>query len=370
MFCFEGLSKNSGVLDGLESLQFDFNTVRVATDNFSDANKLGQGGYGPVYKGMLQSGIAIAVKRLSKDSKQGELEFRNEVMLVGKLRHRNLVRLLGFCKEGIEKLLIYEFMCNGSLEHFIFDRNTHPSFGLEDCIKIIGGVARGLLYLHEDSPSRIIHRDIKPRNILLDGEFNPKISDFGLARSPQPGQTQFTTDRIMGTFGYIAPEYALHGHFSVKSDVFSFGVLALELASGQKLHPSVVDKDAENLLSYAWRNWREGTPLNLVNRTLRGSSSFGGDIVRCIQIGLLCVQENADDRPTMGSVVHMLSSISVNLPEPSEPAYLVHRSNTSRMSEFQENTQYAEEVDYSQWRSQSAHYSGSGEDSITDLYPR
>ncbi|GLT65401.1 hypothetical protein SLA2020_378370 [Shorea laevis] len=216
-----------------ESLQFDFGTITVATENF--AKKLGQGGFGAVYKGKLPNGQEIAVKRLLKHSGQGNLEFMTEVVLVARLQHRNLVRLIGFCLEGNERLLVYEFLPNASLDKFIFDPIKRLLLDWERRYKIIGGVARGVLYLHEDSQLRIIHRDLKPSNILLDADMNPKISDFGTARLFVLDQSQDNTKKIMGTYGYMPPEYVMHGRFSVKSDVFSFGVLVLEIVSGTKM---------------------------------------------------------------------------------------------------------------------------------------
>ncbi|GAB2298800.1 hypothetical protein Dimus_032878 [Dionaea muscipula] len=182
-----------------DSLQFDFGTIRAATGNFSEAHKLGQGGFGAVYKGRLANGQDIAVKRLGRNSGQGEMEFKNEVLLVAKLQHRNLVRLLGFCLEAEERLLIYEFMPNASLDHFLFDEMKRAALDWEKRYKIIGGVARGLLYLHEDSRLRIIHRDLKASNVLLDAEMNAKISDFGMARLFDVDQTHADTRRIVGT---------------------------------------------------------------------------------------------------------------------------------------------------------------------------
>ncbi|XP_042945397.1 cysteine-rich receptor-like protein kinase 26 [Carya illinoinensis] len=312
-------------IGSVESLQFDFDTIKVATDNFSEENKLGQGGFGVVYKGRFPNGQAIAVKRLSTNSGQGDSEFKNEVLLVAKLQHRNLVRLQGFCLQRNERILVYEFVPNTSLDHFLFDPIKRAHLDWEMRYKIIGGIARGMLYLHEDSRLRIIHRDLKASNILLDGDMNPKISDFGMARLFSLDQTQANTSRIVGTYGYMAPEYAMHGQFSMKSDVFSFGVLVLEIVSGQRNYCFRNGENVEDLLSYAWRNWREGTALNIVDSTM--SSGSTSEMMRCIHIGLLCVQENVADRPTMASIVLMLNSYSITLPVPSQPAFFMNTSS-------------------------------------------
>ncbi|XVE87852.1 hypothetical protein DITRI_Ditri19aG0021500 [Diplodiscus trichospermus] len=303
------------------SLQFDFNAVRVATDNFSDTNMLGQGGFGAVYKGKLEDGQEIAVKRLSGNSSQGQQEFKNEVLLLAKLQHRNLVRLLGFSMEQKERILIYEFLSNSSLDHFVFDPVKRLLLNWEKRYKIIEGIAKGLLYLHQDSQYRIIHRDLKAGNILLDAKMNPKISDFGMAKLFPVDQTQADTSKIVGTFGYMAPEYAERGQYSLKSDVYSFGVLVLEIISGHKVSSFAEEKTGESLLTHAWKNWKEGTAMELVDPTLRDGSNR--EILRCIHLGLLCVQENIAHRPTMASVVLMLGSHSVSIPMPSRPAFVL-----------------------------------------------
>ncbi|KAG6642517.1 hypothetical protein CIPAW_09G145900 [Carya illinoinensis] len=270
-----------------DSLQFDIETIKVATDNFSAANKLGQGGFGIVYKGELPNGQEIAVKRLSKASQQGDLEFKNEVKLVATLQHRNLVRLLGFYLEGKERLLIYEFVPNASLEKFIFD-----------------------------------------------ADMNPKISDVGTARLFVPDQTQGKTSRIVGTYGYMPPEYVMRGQFSVKFEVFSFGVLVLEIVSGKTNNSSFQgENEVGGLLSYTWKNWTEGTTSNLVDATLKDRSTT--QIMRCIHFGLLCVQQNVTDRPTMATVILMFNSHSVTLPVPTRPAFLIHSTRSDVLPQLE-----------------------------------
>ncbi|PON84309.1 Cysteine rich receptor like kinase [Trema orientale] len=310
--------------EGIESLQFDLITVKSATKNFSEEYKLGEGGFGEVYKGIVAGGQEIAVKRLSKSSGQGEEEFKNEVALVARLQHRNLVRLLGFCLGGGETLLIYEFVTNKSLDYFLFDPRKKGMLDWSIRCKIIGGIARGILYLHEDSRLRVIHRDLKASNVLLDGEMNPKISDFGMARMVGIDQTQGNTKRIVGTYGYMAPEYAMEGLYSIKSDVFSFGVLLLEIVSGTKNSGFHLTNFASSLLSYAWQLWNEGNGLELIDPSLNNICP-PNEFIRCVHIGLLCVQEDAYNRPTMSSVVQMLTTETISLPKPERPAFSVGR---------------------------------------------
>ncbi|KAJ0970166.1 hypothetical protein J5N97_023043 [Dioscorea zingiberensis] len=303
-----------------ESLLLDLATLKHATNNFSEANKLGEGGFGSVYKGVLVDGQEIAVKRLSGTSAQGLIELKNEVVLVAKLQHRNLVRLLGCCLEDNEKLLVYEYLPNGSLDKFLFDPIRRVQLEWSRRYKIIEGIARGLLYLHEDSRLRIIHRDLKESNILLDEDMNPKISDFGFAKLFDVDETQGSTSRIAGTQGYMAPEYALHGAFSTKSDVYSYGVLVLEIVTGRKNFGFQASGNAPDLLGYIWQYWNEGRALELKDQSL-GDVFHAEEVLRCIHIGLLCVQEEAVQRPSMATVVLALSSYSVSLAIPSPPAF-------------------------------------------------
>ncbi|KAI9079149.1 hypothetical protein K1719_038875 [Acacia pycnantha] len=315
-----GVNNEEGYEGNMEQRIYDLAVIANATNNFSSDNKLGQGGFGPVYKGILVDGQEIAVKRLSQSSFQGLTEFKNEVKLCAKLQHRNLVKVLGCCIQGEEKMLIYEYMPNKSLDSFIFGSESK----LLDWSKrfhIIRGIARGLMYLHQDSRLKIIHRDLKASNILLDSELNPKISDFGLARIFGGDQNEDNTKQIVGTYGYMAPEYALHGLFSVKSDVFSFGVLLLEIVGGMKNRGSFLSSQSVNLIGHAWRLWNEGVPLKFTEEHLE-RSYVDSEVLRCIHVGLLCLQYHADERPNMTSVVIMLSSEGV-LPEPKEPGFLM-----------------------------------------------
>ncbi|KAG5235578.1 G-type lectin S-receptor serine/threonine-protein kinase [Salix suchowensis] len=318
---------------------YDLSTIAHATNNFSSRNKLGEGGFGPVYKGTLVDGQEIAVKRLSKSSGQGMDEFKNEVMLIAKLQHRNLVKLLGFCIHKDEKMLIYEYMTNKSLDSIIFDLTRNKLLDWSRRIHIIGGIARGLVYLHHDSRLRIIHRDIKASNILLDNELNPKISDFGLARMFGGDQAEANTNRVVGTYGYMSPEYALDGHFSVKSDVFSFGVLVLEIVSGKKNRGFCHPDQNLNLLGHAWILWTKGAQLDLIDECLSGSL-VSVDVLRCIHVALLCVQQRPEDRPTMSSVVVMLGSENP-LPQPKQPGFFMGKNPPEQESSSGKHESYS-----------------------------
>ncbi|KAL5841885.1 hypothetical protein ACOSQ3_012488 [Xanthoceras sorbifolium] len=321
---------------GGEMLCFSLTTIQAATNNFSDANKLGEGGFGPVYKGTLQNGKEIAVKRLSMRSSQGLEEFRNEVILIIKLQHKNLVRLLGYCLEGKEKLLVYEYMANNSLDAYLFDPVKSKELDWAKRANIITGTARGILYLHEDSRLKIIHRDLKASNVLLDDKINPKISDFGTARIFGGNQIEANTDRVVGTSvsfffsffsGYMAPEYGLEGLFSIKSDVYSFGILILEIISGKKNRGIYPSEYGQSLVLYAWRLWNESKGLELIDPNILDTCPIS-EVLRWIHIALLCVQDDPADRPTMSLVVLMLGSRAVDLPQPSTPPYSVSRFTT------------------------------------------
>ncbi|KFK22963.1 hypothetical protein AALP_AAs50850U000200 [Arabis alpina] len=288
-----------------QSLQFDFKTLDAATDKFSGKNKIGQGGFGEVYKGTFPNGTEIAVKRLSRNSVQGLREFKNEVVVVAKLQHRNLVRILGFY----------------SVKQLQLDWTTRHN--------IIGGIARGMLYLHHDSRFTIIHRDLKASNILLDDDMKPKIADFGMARIFGIEQTRAETSKIAGTYGYMAPEYAMHGRFSVKSDVYSFGVLVLEIITGKKNSCFYqTDGFAGNLVMHVWRLWRKGLALEIMDPTF-GENYQSDEVTRCIHIALLCVQEDPEVRPMMSTIILLLTSNTITLQVPRAPGFFF-QSNRDR----------------------------------------
>ncbi|XP_039123610.1 cysteine-rich receptor-like protein kinase 25 [Dioscorea cayenensis subsp. rotundata] len=311
----------------------DLAIIQVATRDFAEENKLGEGGFGFVYKGVLSNGMEIAVKRLSTKSKQGATEFENEVKLIAKLQHRNLVRMLGWCTEREEKLLIYEYLPNKSLDSLLFGQfqtkqKKRAQLDWNRRLQIIGGIARGLLYLHEDSLLKVIHRDLKASNVLLDNKMTPKISDFGMAKIFGGDENEANTNRVVGTYGYMAPEYAMAGLFSAYSDVYSFGVLLLEVLTGQRNGKTHLEEHGLTLIRNMWYLWVEGKALELTDPLLGGSYTMN-EALKMIKIGLLCVQENAEERPTTSQVVHMLRSSDHTLfPEPNQPpSFMKQRRN-------------------------------------------
>ncbi|KAJ0461100.1 putative protein kinase RLK-Pelle-DLSV family [Helianthus annuus] len=268
---------NDSQIGSAEVLSFSFAKISRATDDFSIDNKLGEGGFGPVYKGVLEEGQEIAVKRLSNSSQQGLVVFENEVICIAKLQHRNLVKLLGYCIQGVHKMLIYEYMPNKSLDSFLFDESKKSLLDWPQRFHIIHGIARGLLYLHQDSRLKVVHRDLKAGNILLDHQMRPKISDFGLARIFKEDEGEANTKRVVGTLGYISPEYAMK-------------------VNGKKNRDFVHEDRDDSLLGHAWRLYSEGKYVDLIDECL-GTSYFACEVMRSIHVGLLCVQHRVEDRP-------------------------------------------------------------------------
>lgn len=316
---YPSYSAESQDVESVDSMMIDISTLRAATGDFAESNKLGEGGFGVVYKGTLPDGEEIAVKRMSKSSTQGVDELKNELALVAKPSHKNLVRLIGVCLEQQERLLVYEFVPNRSLDLILFAQEAAKREQLDWAMryKIIDGIARGLQYLHEDSQLKVVHRDLKASNVLLDADMSPKISDFGLAKIFGRDQTQGITNSVVGTHGYMAPEYMMRGNYSVKSDAFSFGVMVLEIVTGRKNNDDN-SRQSEDLLTKVWEHWTAGTMLEVVDPCMNGSF-LEKEVLKCVHIGLLCVQGNPADRPTMSAVVIMLGSETITLHALSKP---------------------------------------------------
>ncbi|KAM3700708.1 hypothetical protein ACJW31_05G119000 [Castanea mollissima] len=305
--CLGGKKSRENELKGLD-LQtgyFTYRQIKAATNNFNAANKLGEGGFGSVYKGILSDGTVIAVKQLSSKSRQGNREFVNEIGMISGLQHPNLVRLYGCCIEGKQLLLVYEYMENNSLARALF--GTADSRLKLDWLarqKICVGIAKGLAFLHEESTLKIVHRDIKSTNVLLDRDLNPKISDFGLAKLDEEENTHIST-KIAGTIGYMAPEYALWGHLTYKADVYSFGVVALEIIAGKNNMKYRPNQNFVCLLDWAIVLQQRGDLMELVDPEL-GSDFSKEEALRMIKVALLCTNPSPVLRPVMTAVVNML----------------------------------------------------------------
>ncbi|WVZ96086.1 hypothetical protein U9M48_041768 [Paspalum notatum var. saurae] len=312
-------------------LSFKYEQLRTATDEFNQINKLGQGGYGSVYKGVLPDGREVAVKRLIFNKRHCVEQFFNEVRLISQVRHKNLVKLLGCSVEGPESLLVYEYLCNTSLDHYLFDASKKNVLDWERRFEIVLGTAEGLSYLHNASDIRIIHRDIKAGNILLDERFRPKIADFGLARNFMEDQSHLRTG-LAGTFGYMAPEYIVHGQLTEKADIYSYGVLVLEIITGRKNHNSVaLSEEGLSLMALIWYHYNAGTLMELLDQDL-GDQCSEEDALLVFHVGLLCAQALPNLRPPMWKVVEMLSSRDKELPRPTQPPFINVKGSSNILS--------------------------------------
>ncbi|XP_052205480.1 cysteine-rich receptor-like protein kinase 2 isoform X2 [Diospyros lotus] len=312
------------------SLNFKYSTLEKATGSFDEANKLGQGGFGTVYKGLLPDGREIAVKRLFFNNRHRAADFYNEINIISTVEHKNLVRLLGCSCSGPESLLVYEFLPNKSLDRFIFSPEKSRTLNWDRRYEIIIGIAGGLVYLHENTKTRIIHRDIKASNILLDSRLRAKIADFGLARSFQEDKSHIST-AIAGTLGYMAPEYLAHGQLTEKADVYSFGVLLLEIVTGRQNNISRTAEYTDSLLTIAWKHFRQGQAEELFDPNLMLQNShqnayIRNDVLRVIHVGFLCTQEAPSLRPSMSKALHMLTKKDEQLPPPTNPPFIEEKT--------------------------------------------
>ncbi|KAM3744591.1 hypothetical protein ACB098_06G064600 [Castanea mollissima] len=352
----------------LQTGLFTLRQIRAATNNFDISNKVGEGGFGSVYKGLLSDGTTIAVKQLSSKSKQGNREFVNEIGMISALQHPHLVKLYGCCIEGNQLLLVYEYMENNSLARALF--------GSEECQlkldwttrhKICVGIARGLAYLHEESRLKIVHRDIKATNVLLDKYLNPKISDFGLAKLDEEDNTHIST-RIAGTYGYMAPEYAMRGYLTDKADVYSFGVVTLEIVSGRSNTSHRPKEEPFNLLDWAHLLKEEGNLIKLVDPRL-GSDYNKEEVMVVIHVALLCTNVSSAARPTMSSVVSMLEG-NIIVPDLVSDMSLLH--DEMKAKELQKYYQINEEINMSESSRRTMSTDGpwtATSSSAADLYP-
>ncbi|EEC72555.1 hypothetical protein OsI_05981 [Oryza sativa Indica Group] len=311
--------------------KFTYKELSRVTENFSPSNKIGEGGFGSVYKGKLRNGKLVAVKVLSLESRQGAKEFLNELMAISNVSHENLVKLYGYCVEGNQRILVYNYLENNSLAQTLLGYgHSNIQFNWATRVNICVGIARGLTYLHEVVNPHIVHRDIKASNILLDKDLTPKISDFGLAKLLPPDASHVST-RVAGTFftysvlhdrGYLAPEYAIRGQVTRKSDVYSFGVLLLEIVSGRSNTNTRLPYEDQILLERTWVHYEEGDLEKIIDASL-GDDLDVAQACMFLKIGLLCTQDVTKHRPTMSMVVRMLTGeMDVELAKISKPAII------------------------------------------------
>ncbi|XP_066324344.1 uncharacterized protein [Miscanthus floridulus] len=313
---------------GVENLRlFSYGEIRAATNNFDQSNKLGRGGFGTVYKGVLRDGTEFAAKVLSSESEQGIKEFLAEIESISEVKHANLVRLLGCCVQRKNRILVYEYLANNSLDHALkalgsgngAAANLPWSRRSDICV----GTAKGLSYLHAEHEPNIVHRDIKASNVLLDRDYMPKIGDFGLAKLFPDNVTHISTG-VVGTYGYLAPEYFVHGQLTKKADVYSFGVLVLEIVSGRRISQTI--QSDMFLVREAWVLYQQGRLLDIVDASM--GSYPEKEVLRYIKVGLACTQATPSSRPTMRQVLDLLSR-PVALPETEmcPPSFAEHRGH-------------------------------------------
>lgn len=284
---------------------YTYNALRTATNDFSPVNKIGEGGFGSVYKGKLKNGKMAAIKVLSAESRQGVQEFLTEVKVISETEHENLVKLYGCCVEGKHRILVYNYLENNSLAQTLLARKSNSLFSWRIRAKLCLGIAKGLAYLHEEVRPHIVHRDIKASNILLDQDLIPKISDFGLAKLIPPNMTHVST-KVAGTIGYLAPEYAIRGQLTRKADIYSFGVLLIEIVSGRSNTNTRLPPEEQYILERTWQLYERGELVLLVDTSLGGAFD-GEQACRILKIGLLCTQDTPKLRPSMSTVVKMLT---------------------------------------------------------------
>ncbi|KAI3970711.1 hypothetical protein MKX01_024358 [Papaver californicum] len=310
-FCSSG---SSGKMTNATAKTFTFQELAIATKNFREESVVGEGGFGRVYKGYCFAGdgeqVQVAVKHLDRNGIQGNREFVVEVLMLSLCQHPNLVNMVGYCAEGDELLLVYEFMPLGSLEYHLHDVSPNEALNWNTRMEIALGVAKGLEYLHDKANPPVIHRDLKASNILLGQDYHPKLSDFGLAKLGPVGENSHITTRVVGTYGYCAPEYASTGRLTFKSDIYSFGVLLLELISGRKAIDFTLPAEEHTLVDWARLLLKEPRKFpHMVDPQLQGRYPTSG-LNRALALAALCVQQVATKRPPVREVVTALSRLA------------------------------------------------------------
>ncbi|KAF7845378.1 putative serine/threonine-protein kinase [Senna tora] len=347
----------------ISTKKFSYNSLRSATGDFHPSSKIGGGGYGVVYKGVLRDGTEVAIKSLSVESKQGTKEFMTEIDMISNVRHPNLVQLVGCCVEGNHRILVYEFLKNNSLASSLLgSKSKYVDLDWPKRAAICRGTASGLAFLHEETQPNIVHRDIKASNILLDENFSPKIGDFGLAKLFPDNVTHVST-RVAGTVGYLAPEYALLGQLTKKADVYSFGVLMLELISGKSSSKAAFGDNLLVLVEWIWKLKEENRLLDIVDPEL--TSYHKNEVLRFIKVALFCTQKVSHHRPTMKQVVEMLSKrVHLNDKALTEPGVFRWHSKATSVSSLDETSTSQAKNPYGT----SNYFSGS--DIVTEMLPR
>ncbi|XP_020202720.1 putative serine/threonine-protein kinase isoform X1 [Cajanus cajan] len=358
--------------------KFSYNSLRSATGDFHPSSKIGGGGYGVVYKGVLRDGTQVAIKSLSVESKQGTHEFMTEIDMISNIRHPNLVELIGCCVEGSHRILVYEFLENNSLASSLLgkyqsnlsSKGKYVALDWPKRAAICRGTASGLSFLHEEAQPNIVHRDIKASNILLDGNFYPKIGDFGLAKLFPDNVTHVST-RVAGTVGYLAPEYALLGQLTKKADIYSFGILMLEIISGKSSSIAAFDEDFLVLVEWAWKLKEENRLLDLVDSEL--SEYDESEVYRFLIVALFCTQSAAQHRPSMKQVLEMLSKeVHLNEKALTEPGIYRWHSTGKKGGSLNE-TSSSQAVKHK--KTENPHEAAtstlfSGTDIVTEMLPR
>lgn len=350
--------------------KFTYNSLRSATGDFHPSSKIGGGGYGVVYKGVLRDGTQVAIKSLSVESKQGTREFMTEIDMISNIRHPNLVELIGCCVEGTHRILVYEFLENNSLASSLLgSKSKYVALDWPKRAAICRGTASGLSFLHEEAQPNIVHRDIKASNILLDGNFNPRIGDFGLAKLFPDNVTHVST-RVAGTMGYLAPEYALLGQLTKKADVYSFGILMLEIISGKSSSIAAFEEDYMVLVEWAWKLKEENRLLDLVDSELGEYDE--SEVYRFLIVALFCTQSAAQNRPSMKQVLQMLSKeVHLNEKALTEPGIYRWQSTGKKggsLNEASSSQAIKHQRTENPHEASSSHFSAT--DIVTEMLPR